>query len=461
MAIRIPGLPLGPRMRKVAFYAGMVVLALVTYVFAVQATFPYDRVKDKLEQAAGSKYDLHIDDIERGIMPGVFYLDGVTLKTRPKPADLEKAYAITDKKQRDNAIAELTTTIYVERVKIDLGLLSAIRGIGSIDFDATFGDGSIHGNLTTSRAGTQVDVEGEDVPSEMLPMREALSNLPMRGEVNFEVALELPNEKLKNGKTGANWERAIAQARFECPAGCTIGDGKAKLKLKAKNKRQAAFAGEGTEFGTIRVGSLVAEAEIRDGKMAIQKFEMSSSDVELHVEYQMTLAQDLDDSVVLGCVRYKPSESLRKREPKTYDQILLIGGARAPDGLDNVLLTGPFKKMKKLARMCGPGTRDAGDPDRPNLTVHDDDDDEPRAPVITPPVGTSPPPPPPAAPVDAAPAPAPADAGVNVPEPGPEHEQDQLAPPYEGEAAERSGAEPPEQDTPAGEPAPAPEPEVR
>jgi len=42
-----------------------------------------------------------------------------------------------------------------------------------------------------------------------------------------------------------DWTKAVGSAEFECPNECTIGDGKAKLKLKAKNQRSQAFAGEG------------------------------------------------------------------------------------------------------------------------------------------------------------------------------------------------------------------------
>lgn len=382
---------LGPKMRKVVYFTGLFVLALVTFVFAVQATFPYDRVRGKIEALAGSKVDLKIENIERGIMPGVFYLEGVEMKTRPKQEDLDKAYAITDVKERDNALRALVTTIYVERMKIDIGLLAALGGTGSIDFNAVFGDGNIHGNITASKTNLELHIVGDEVPSELLPMREVLSNLPMRGNVTFELAFELPTEKLKSGKTGPNWPKAVGELDFECAAGCVIGDGKSRLKLKPKNVRQQAFAAEGTEFGHINVQSLTARAEIKDGKLDLTKFDAKSSDVELYVEYSLTLTQVLDDSPVMGCVRYKPTDALRKREIKTYDQILLIGGLRHNEsGLDHIRLKGTFKDMKKLPELCTGGS-DSGDPDapstgrssRPKLTVQPDDPVKPATPSPT------------------------------------------------------------------------------
>src|SRR5687768_7828675 len=250
---------LGPRMRKVVYYAGLFLLGLVTLVFAIQATFPYERVRQKMQELASSKVDLTIGEIDRGIMPGVFYLEDVTLKTRPKQEDLDKAYAIQDVKERDKALQGLVTTIFIERMKVDVGLLGAIGGTASLDFEAVFGDGVIKGNVSASNGGTELHIVGEEVPSELLPMREVLSGLPMRGDVEFELDFELPNEKLKSGKTGPNWQKATGEFEFECPNSCTIGDGKSKLKLKAKNARSQAFAGEGTEFGRVNVQSLSAK----------------------------------------------------------------------------------------------------------------------------------------------------------------------------------------------------------
>ena len=60
-----PKLPqLGPRTRKFLRYFTITVLAVVVFVFALQLTFPYERVKDKMVEvhytgtlANGSKFD--------------------------------------------------------------------------------------------------------------------------------------------------------------------------------------------------------------------------------------------------------------------------------------------------------------------------------------------------------------------------------------------------------------------
>ena len=62
--------------------------ALVMFVFALQLTFPYERVKDKVDRGAvAEKYDVPIGDVERGWMPGRVYFKAVSVRTRPTKPD--------------------------------------------------------------------------------------------------------------------------------------------------------------------------------------------------------------------------------------------------------------------------------------------------------------------------------------------------------------------------------------
>ena len=71
---------LSARTRRILRIAGLVVLGLVTFVFALQATFPINRVKDKIVEALSEKYDVQIGEIDRGILPGRVYLKQVSLR---------------------------------------------------------------------------------------------------------------------------------------------------------------------------------------------------------------------------------------------------------------------------------------------------------------------------------------------------------------------------------------------
>jgi type II secretion system protein N len=426
LPIRLP--QLGRRTRAILRYVGLVLLALVTFLFAFQATIPIDRIAEKLEELAAPKAELSIGKARRGIMPGTIYLENVWLKTHPKQEDLDKAYTIQDPKERDKAVAQLVSSLYFDEIKVSVGIFAAIRGTIAADIEAQIADGTLHGTVSFNKDGTNVHMTGEDLPSQQLPMREVLSNLPMSGAINLEISLDLPNEKLKTGKIGPNWQRADGELDFECPSGCVIGDGKSKLKFKLKNARQAAFAGEGTDFGSVRIQSMVARAELKDGKLDLTKFETKSDDIQLFVDFSMTIAPELNDSAVAGCVRFRGTEALRKREPRTFDQFALTGAFRAPDGLDHIHLTQTFKNIGKKPEQCGPGApSDSNKPSLPSGPTAPNRRDD--APQVTIPPPQMPPPPPPTA------IPAPPENGGIVPPP-----QDQPVQPLPPTGMEGSGA---------------------
>jgi len=359
---------LGPRARKALRYGGFALVGLITFIFAFQLTFPFARVKDKVIELLSDKYDVTIGDVDRGILPGRMYFKAVSLRTRPTTPD------------------ETPTTFYVEQLEVNLGLFALLRGTASVKIDAKIGPGHIKGTLALSKDGTNVDLTGDDLPSASLPMREALG-LPMSGKIRFALALDLPNEKSKAGKVGPNWTKAEGGLELACPSGCTIGDGKSKLKPKLKNRGQQAFAEGGIDFGKVNVDTLFANVEIKNSKLSITKFDVKSPDGELHVDFDLALNQDLQSSLVTGCLRFKGSDALLKREAKTHAAISTTGAPLGPDNLFHIKLDGPLREFRRLGQVCGSAASPnmdspnvGGAAPRPNLTI------TPESPTTRPPI---------------------------------------------------------------------------
>ena len=443
----LPGVAqLGPRTKKVLKVVAYVLLALVTFVFALQLTFPYNRVKDKVIEALASKYDVTISSVDRGIMPGKLTFNAVTLRTRPSKAD------------------EVATTFFIKKLEVDAGLFALFGGTASVDIDAEIGPGHIRGNIAISKSSTAIDLEGVDLPSAMLPMREAIG-LPMSGKIGFIAQLVLPNEKSKTGKAAPNWQKAKGAFAFDCASNCTFGDGKTKLRPKLKNSRSQAFAADGIDFGKVTVNSMHAHVLIKDGILELDKFDTKSEDGELHVDFQVTLAPQLDDSMVAGCLRFKGTEALLKKEPRTHAALSTTGANLGPDGLFHIRLDGKFKEMKRLAQTCGPALKGGNMDDPGNPSNNNTGPSRPTLSAQPPDSGSNGPPngpandlrTTPAAPINPPPPTAPiADAGVAPtadksppPPPGPVNEQNGSAGP-EGTVPTPQGTVP----TPPGEPLP-------
>jgi type II secretion system protein N len=391
-ALRLP--PEGSRARKLLAIAGYVALALVTFVLALQLTFPYDRVKARIEHELAAKYVVTIGDVERGWVPGRVYFHSVALQTRPEK------------------VGDPISTLYLDRVMIDVGLLPLLRSTAAVRFEAQIGPGELAGRLELSKTRTAIHITGEDLLAQTLPMREVIG-LPMSGTLELRFDLELPTEAQKSGRPAPNWQKAEGGAELACPSGCTFGDGKSRLKMKLKNQRApTSFGEDGIEFGTITATSIAAQVEIKAGQLTLTRFDAKSEDAQLHVEYAMELQPSFSESMVTGCLRFLPSQALLKRDAKTFTALSATGAMLGPDQLYHIRLTDKLKDMKRFAQSCGPGVPKRGDSGgaapRPTLSAPSEPARarEPAAPTYVPPPLP-----------DAAP---PIDAAVAVPVPGPD-----------------------------------------
>lgn len=444
MALNVPKLPfkmpslpldrLGPRTRKILRWGGLVVFALLVFVFALQMTFPYDRAKDKLIEAMSEKYEVTIGAVERGWMPGRVYFKAFSMRTRPTNPE------------------ETVTTFYIDKLEVDLGIMPLVGGNIDVDFAAQIGKGELSGNVRVGKFGRgdiSATIEGNAVPADALPMR-GLIGLPMTGKLELDVNVQLPMEKSKLGKTAINWQKAKGGLTLQCPSGCTFGDGTTKLKPLLKNTRNQVMVGEGIDFGKVTMDTLLAKASLKGGKLALDKFDTTSKDGQLEVEYMMTLEKEFGDSMVAGCLRFKGSEDLMRREPKTHAAISTTGAELRGDGLFHIRLTDRFKDMKRLNQECGAGTNTNNGEDfrdnRPNLTVQPEEPAKPTMPAMPAPPPATPEPPPEPPPPPAQETPPPTATGAEMPKGPGDHQPGSAAPggmPGEQVAPTRENPTPP------------------
>ncbi len=342
---------LGRRPRMALRILGYIALALVVFVFALQATFPYDRVKDKIVEALSAKYDTKIGSIERGIIPGRITLHDITLRTRPAKAD------------------DAPTIFFVKSLEIHVGLFALISQTAKVHIDAAIGSGTIQGTVAISKSMTSVHVTGSKLPSNLLPMKEVIF-LPMSGLVAIAVDLDLPNEKQKGAvKATPNWQKAVGSFAFRCPGSCTVGDGKTKLKLALANARSAAYMGDGTEFGTVVIDQLAIRLDIKAGVARLAEMDVKTQDGTVLAELEAQLAPTLGEADITGCIRFGGSEALLKRNEKLFQTLPAIGGAYGPDKLYHVKLDGKFSVLRKRGTLCGPGISDKSMDDPTGVTV--------------------------------------------------------------------------------------------
>src|SRR3569623_2268057 len=116
---------LSPRARKILRYVAIGFFAIVVLVFALQLSFPYNRIKDMLVEQLADKYDIQVGEVERGIMPGRVYFNDVNIRTRPARPD------------------DIVTTELIKRLEDDVGILPLLGKPLRVAVEAKIGRGTL------------------------------------------------------------------------------------------------------------------------------------------------------------------------------------------------------------------------------------------------------------------------------------------------------------------------------
>jgi type II secretion system protein N len=346
--MNLPKLPdFGPRTRKVLKIVGYVFLGLFSFVYALHLTFPYSRLKDKGVEALASKYDVTVQDVERGWLPGDFSLVNVKLATRPsKPGEVAKI-------------------IKIDRLDVDIGILSALGGGVDVDIDAKIGPGSLGGTISIEKGRVVLDLASHNLPLSDVPGLDSVLGMPASGPGHVVAKLDLPNN---------DWRKATGRIAVDC-SGCTFGGPGAFFKPKNATSRTAAWAGEGVPVPRLMVSKLAAEWTIGKGKISTKKWTFDSPHLQAQLEWEATLEKDIKNARIdNACLRYRGTDALKQLDEKFYNALELTGGPLGPDDLRHLKLVGTLGNFKALGKECGGGgggedTVGGGDggPRRPNL----------------------------------------------------------------------------------------------
>lgn len=358
------------RQQKILKIAGLVALALVVFVFALARTFPYDRLKDRLIATLSAKYDVTIGEIRPGLFPGDVVIDSFKLQTRPTKPD------------------EKPTTIFFDEVEVDIGLLALLRSHYDVDIVAKVTGGQLEADLLVTKSGFKASVHTEMLPLQGIPGISEAVGLPMAGKLNADFALDLPMVR-KGKRAEPKWTQASGHLTLTC-ANCTIGDGKAQLKMRQppsssrrRHRRRMLFAGKGLTVPRLRLGRALVEVDIEQGVGKIKTFSAKSGDGQLSIDGELRFAEPFKQSTLPGCMHFKLSDELKKREPKFGNiEFLLPERSRQDDGSFAIPTKGRLTALRwDIKKRCGEaGGSDESRPRRPTIRARPEHPPEPPVP---------------------------------------------------------------------------------
>jgi len=192
--------------------------------------------------------------------------------------------------------------------------------------------------VETTDDAVRVQVDRREVPLREMPVASLLAGLPMSGFADIAIDLTVP---ITNGKH--DYRKASGSLAFVCPTGCTVGDDVTQLQIPGLG---------GISFGHLTFDKVDVRAELDDGHVKLTRWQLESPDLTLHATLAIDLAAELADSTLDGCLRFKASPSLARRDPRTAAMIATTGAVLGPDGTYSIKIAGRVGQRKLLGQVC-------------------------------------------------------------------------------------------------------------
>lgn len=299
---------LSRRAKKILKWVGYPAFFLLCFMISLVLTFPFERVKDKLQSHFREQYGvaLTMDSIS-GSLPFGMTARNVVLMS-------EKA----------DAFGGLLPLV-IPRLDVDVGFFSMLAGTPSFSlYSAVFG-GELRGSFSINEAAQtyKINMRGKDLQLEqMSAIKNRFKELPVKGVMTIKTDMLMDLATIKN--SSGFLELGITKG--------VMGPGKWTFELPL-----------------IRTGTFDSRLVLSDGKLEVERFEQSSPDMMSDMVGSITLSQNLQYSRVNLDYRFKIADHLLEKYDIFQLALSTIRNAEAPDGYFYHTFRGALVSMKPVA----------------------------------------------------------------------------------------------------------------
>lgn len=320
---------MSPRQKQILRWVGYPLFYIVALLVFAYATFPYERVRDRIvsDYNAGQSPDSHRLEIEE--LDG-YWLSGI---------EVENAALVPPATSKPKASGADGGAPKAKRTEIDqayarASILRYIVGTLHVSFGAVMGEGDLEGYYSENDDGQEIHAELDAVDVGGLPyVSGVVGGLPLAGEMTGTIDLTLP-------------ESEFAQATGDIDLsifGLSVGDGKTKVEgapLPALPK--------------LRAGDLKLEATAEEGRVQVKKLESKGPDLELIADGKLRLRDPLDTSLAELNVRFRFTDAYKSKNDITkglfgkqglFDLDPKVKRAKRADGFYGWRMTGPLSNL--------------------------------------------------------------------------------------------------------------------
>ena len=346
------------RMIRLLKWVGYPLFAIFAFVVAFYLMFPYDKVKTRVEDFLSASGDMDVSIGELGPSPltGVKAED-LIVRFKEAPGQGPNPMATTGGEGEGEGEASgkpakksnrpKYSRVVLDEVRIGVGLLAALGGGLDISFDVEGMGGTLEGAFSRSKKkDMKIKAKAEDIKLGQAKILSSKLGLPLVGGLSAEVDLNVPEGKMNE---------ASGSIRISCK-GCSVGDGKKKLKIKGN-----AFLASGITLPKLRMGRMSGEVKVDKGVARIQSFSAKSPDLEVKIEGNVQLRKPMGFSVISGYIRFKVSKELKEKNPAFGLLDSAMASAKRPDGFFGMKIFGSLNNPKFIpSRVAPPKRADLG-----------------------------------------------------------------------------------------------------
>jgi type II secretion system protein N len=332
--------------RSILKWLGYCCFALMSFIFFLYFTFPYERIRVVAEQHLGAIIGgkVMIDEIGPSPLTGVtaklvtMQLAAKEKKTLPpalRPKAASKSADGKDGKKEEKPKALL---LRFDEITIKVGVWALLDDAVETEFSVVGFGGTVDGSFRMSKKdGWSAGIDARSLLVAQLPYVGNALSIPLRGALSLKGTLAVPKGK---------WSKAEGDIEIGCED-CTLGDGKKKLKIPPMLK-------DGLPIPRIRLGKFGGKISIREGQATFENFGAQSADLDLKLAGRINLNKRLPYSNIVSYLTFRLSDTLKKRDPNLESIEMLMQSAKRGDGFVGISLTGLISRPRAVPTRTEP-----------------------------------------------------------------------------------------------------------
>lgn len=295
-----------PRVRRILTWVGYPTLYLVLFCLFAYWTFPYDRLKGRIESGFNaSQTGADASRLQIGEATWSWKFPGVVL------SDINLIPPVAKAAEPGGEAPPAKQTLHAEEVYARVSPLSFLFGTTDVSYGVEGFGGVIRGTLSVSEKEKHLVAEFEGVDPGQLPTVSQTLGLPLSGAMTGTIDLRLPEGKV-----------ALAEGTIDIEiSDLKIGDGKTKVR-------------DLLALPTLDAGTLKYKASATQGKVKIDQFEVKGPDLEASADGKIRMREQFGLSLIEQLtLTYKFSDKYRDKDDTTRS---LLGkpGDSAPALMD-------------------------------------------------------------------------------------------------------------------------------